>query len=91
MPEVQVPDTSAEAARPTDTAMDVLQKILDILQKSTIANRDVTDPLQRFWNAYRATAEEFDTELLEKYSGDINMCMIFVCSYLTCEWIETTY
>ena len=58
--------------------MELLQGILTVLQKSTIANHDISDPLQRFWKTYRVTAEEFDNEFLAKYGGDLDASMIFV-------------
>ena len=57
---------------------DVMQKILDILQRSTIAHREIADPRQRFWTIYRTAAEEFDNEFLKKYDGDMDTSMIFV-------------
>ena len=57
---------------------DVVRKILDMLQRSTIVNREISDPRQRFWMIYRTAAEEFDNEFLKKYDGDMNTSMIFV-------------
>ena len=57
---------------------DAVQKILEILQKSTIVHRDIADPQERFWTIYRAAAEEFDNEFLKKYHGDMDTSMIFV-------------
>ena len=69
---------------------DVVRKILDMLQRSTIANREISDPRQRFWTIYRTAAEEFDNEFLKKYDGDMDTSMIFV-SFLSfifnCIWL----
>ena len=65
--------------------VDILLGILDVLRKSSIANLDVIDPIQRFWKHYKATADEFDDELLDRLRQDIDMSMIFVilsCSLL---------
>lgn len=56
----------------------MLEKLFDLLQKSTIANRDIADPKQRFWKTYRTVAEAFDNEFLAKYGSDMDMSMIFV-------------
>ena len=58
---------------------DILQKLFDLLQNSTIANRESTDPKQRFWKRYRAVAEAFDNEFLKRYREDMDVSMIFVC------------
>ena len=57
---------------------DMLQKLFDVLQNSTIANRESTDPKQRFWKRYRAVAEAFDNEFLARYRDDMDVSMIFV-------------
>ena len=57
---------------------DILQQLLDLLQKSTIAHREIADPRQRFWKRYRAVAEAFDNEFLARYRDDMDVSMIFV-------------
>ena len=57
---------------------DMLEKLFDLLQKSTIAHRETADPRQRFWKTYRTVAEAFDNELLARYGGDMDVSMIFV-------------
>lgn len=62
----------------------MLQKLFDLLQKSTIASREIADPKQRFWKTYRTVAEAFDNEFLAKYGSDMDMSMIFVSQLLVC-------
>ena len=61
-----------------NTLLSKIDKLLDILQRSTIANPEITDPIQRFWRDYKRTADEVDNELLEKYSKDLESAMILV-------------
>lgn len=57
---------------------DILQRLFDLLQNSTIANLEIADPRQRFWKRYRAVAEAFDNEFLVRYRDDMDVSMIFV-------------
>lgn len=56
----------------------LLTKILDVLQRSTIANVDPSDTMERFWKHYRKTAEEVDSEFMDKYGKNIDISMILV-------------
>ena len=58
--------------------IDALLSILDVLRKSTIANLDIVDPVQKFWKHYKTTADEFDNELLDKYGKDLDSAMTLV-------------
>ena len=60
---------------------DVAQKILETLQRSTIATRELSTSRQRFWAVYRSTAEEFDGEFLRRYRDDLDNSIIFVSSH----------
>ena len=63
----------------------MLQKLFDLLQNSTIANRESADPKQQFWKRYRAVAEAFDNEFLKRYRDDMDVSMIFVSDIFYCE------
>ena len=71
----------------------ILQQLFDLLQKSTIAHREIADPKQRFWKTYRAVAEAFDNEFLARYGGDMDTSMIFVRDlvFAPCDCTLTPY
>jgi hypothetical protein len=51
---------------------------LDVLQDSTIASKDGKDNRSRFWGVYKRVAEEHDSEFLERYTGDMDIVLVFV-------------
>lgn len=55
-----------------------LQQILVTLQRSTSIPPEILDAKLRFWTTYKDIAEDFDSEFLLKYVGDLDTCMIFV-------------
>ena len=63
---------------------DMLQRLFDLLQKSTIAHREIPDPKQRSWKTYRTVAEAFDNEFLARYRDDMDVSMIFVSDVARC-------
>jgi len=64
-----------------------MKQVLDVLQDSTIASKSGKDNRSRFWGVYKRVAEEHDGEFLERYTGDMDIVLVFVgsaCSCLTC-------
>lgn len=61
----------------------MLQQVYTLLQYSTIVSRETGDSGARFWNTYKKEAEEYDTDFLGRYNGDMDTSMIFVSSLTT--------
>lgn len=59
----------------------MLQQMYTLLQYSTIVSRETGDAGVRFWSTYKKEAEEYDTDFLERYNGDMDTSMIFVSIY----------
>ena len=58
--------------------IELLQKVLLILQQSTIIGRVDQDVRARFWKLYKNEAEEFHADFLRKYNGELDISLIFV-------------
>jgi hypothetical protein len=54
-----------------------MKQVLDVLQDSTIASKDGKDNRSRFWGVYKRVAEEHDSEFLERYTGDMDIVLVF--------------
>jgi hypothetical protein len=42
-----------------------------------------SDPLDRFWHLYLLDAEKQDAKLTERWKGDADGILIFVCAHLS--------
>ena len=58
--------------------VDALLGILDVLKTSTFARSEFIEPMQNFWEHYKAVAESFDKALLRKYNDQIDLFVILV-------------
>ncbi|KAH8103098.1 hypothetical protein BXZ70DRAFT_772076 [Cristinia sonorae] len=56
---------------------DLLKKILETLQQSTIAGRVDYDTRARFWKLFKTEAEEFHADFLRKHNGELDISLIF--------------
>ncbi|KAG2130553.1 hypothetical protein BD769DRAFT_1573959, partial [Suillus cothurnatus] len=54
-----------------------MKQVLDVLQDSTIASKSGKDNRSRFWGVYKRVAEEHDGEFLERYTGDMDIVLVF--------------
>ncbi|KAG2136646.1 hypothetical protein DEU56DRAFT_737214 [Suillus clintonianus] len=54
-----------------------MNKVLDVLQDSTIASKGGKDIRSRFWTIHRRVAEEHDSEFLERYTSDMDIVLVF--------------
>ncbi|KAJ6599819.1 hypothetical protein DFH09DRAFT_1504015 [Mycena vulgaris] len=63
----------ADLAKRNEEQMDKLQRAVEGLRPK----QPVMDKKTEFWNLYKPLADEHDKELLEKYSTDLDTCLIF--------------
>jgi hypothetical protein len=61
-----------------------MRQVLDVLQDSTIASKSGKDNRSRFWGVYKRVAEEHDGEFLERYTGDMDIVLVFVSFAYLC-------
>ncbi|KAG2132061.1 hypothetical protein DEU56DRAFT_739723, partial [Suillus clintonianus] len=54
-----------------------MERVLDVLQDSTIASKSGKDHRSRFWGVYKRVAEEHDGEFLERYTSDMDIVLVF--------------
>ncbi|KAG1799578.1 uncharacterized protein BJ212DRAFT_1288026, partial [Suillus subaureus] len=54
-----------------------MRQVLDVLQDSTVASKIGKDKRSRFWGVYKRVAEEHDGEFLERYTGDMDIVLVF--------------
>ncbi|KAG1745077.1 uncharacterized protein EDB91DRAFT_1200042 [Suillus paluster] len=57
--------------------VNVMERVLGVLQDSTIAFKGGKDDRSRFWGIYKRIAEEHDGEFLERYNGDMDIMLVF--------------
>ncbi|KAG0698835.1 hypothetical protein DFH29DRAFT_855445, partial [Suillus ampliporus] len=57
--------------------MNVMERVLVVLQDSTIASKAGKDDRSHFWGVYRRVAEEHDSGFLERYTSDMESILLF--------------
>jgi hypothetical protein len=55
-----------------------MKQVLKVLQDSTIVSKSAKDNRSRFWGVYKRVAEEHDGEFLERYTGNMDIVLVFV-------------
>lgn len=55
-----------------------MEKVLDVLQNSTIASMSDEDNRYRFWGLYGQVAAEHDQKFLDRYTNDMESILLFV-------------
>jgi hypothetical protein len=55
----------------------VMKQVLKVLQDSTIVSKSAKDNRSRFWGVYKRVAEEHDGEFLERYTGNMDIVLVF--------------
>ncbi|KAG1745070.1 uncharacterized protein EDB91DRAFT_173604 [Suillus paluster] len=67
-----------QTEKPTlSDVVNVMERVLGVLQDSTIALKGGKDDRSRFWGVYKRIAEEHDSEFLERYNGDMDIVLVF--------------
>ncbi|KAG1745045.1 uncharacterized protein EDB91DRAFT_1050244 [Suillus paluster] len=54
-----------------------MERVLGVLQDSTIALKGGKDDRSRFWGVYKRIAEEHNGEFLEQYNGNMDIVLVF--------------
>ncbi|KAL0958140.1 hypothetical protein HGRIS_000307 [Hohenbuehelia grisea] len=66
------------STRANNDSLWVLQRILETLQHNTKLGASVQGDFQaRFWQIYKAEAEDYDTEFLKIYNSNLDIVLIF--------------
>jgi hypothetical protein len=61
--------------------VDFLAQIVEVLQNSTIVGERGQDALSKFWAAYKKVSSEYDSDMLERCNGNMDIVLIFVSEY----------
>ncbi|KAG2078670.1 hypothetical protein BDR04DRAFT_998350, partial [Suillus decipiens] len=57
--------------------VDLLYRIIDILETSSISGERVKGPDSKFWAAYKKISGEYDEKMVQNYDGSIDTIMLF--------------